>query len=700
MVLMDTWSVDAVTAALDGLADRSLVVIQRDESDFAIYYALDVGSVRMALHGVDPEADLASALGLDVFPSNRVVDLEDVAQVEEPPAQGLRPGDVLVQNVVNVLGVVRADPGEVTTRGDVPYSSPSGPPAGEGERPGPDTGAAIGGTIAAPGRAQRRFRAYAALNAPGGVTVGQQFALFVGFSEHPQTDDEDEQPVIVAGAPPQLTFVVQVAGFGFTFPEGIRRNLTVNRDDPTGVTIEFAVVPATVNRRATRTIEVSFEYDGERCGQAWQDVVVTNPATDEGSPTRRPDPEPDTAQRRSGGTGVTLSVDGRPPSLTVEIRSEAGKPQLEWIFHTREGVPRPADRVLKELEQPSAQAFAEMVMAQLPEAEGSRALPNVVRGMGMVINRPIPEEFWAAVEATWRTLPEGESPSLLIITSEPFVPWELAWVDAASVDPALFPDGVSEGPLGAMWRVGRWVPPMRRRRGPDRPPMPPQASFDVDAMAVVIGDYAADQNIRQLPSAVDEGRSIALRYRGMPLTVSEGDVDRLMNAELERDGAPFAPQAVHFASHGEVSTEQQQYTGIILAGGRRLDILTVEGSRVGQVSGPFVFLNACQVGTASSILSSYGGLAGAFLGTGCRGFLAPLWNVDDDVAKEIALQFYDSTLRQGLPVGEAVRRIRADFGDGAKGTATPLAYVFYGHPELRMNWSGRPSEPARDDGRR
>jgi hypothetical protein len=73
----------------------------------------------------------------------------------------------------------------------------------------------------------------------------------------------------VAGAPPQLTFVVQVAGFGFTFPAGIRRDLTVNRDDPTGVTVQFTVVPTEVNRRATRTIEVSFEYDGERCGQAW-----------------------------------------------------------------------------------------------------------------------------------------------------------------------------------------------------------------------------------------------------------------------------------------------------------------------------------------------------------------------------------------------------------------------------------------------
>lgn len=97
------------------------------------------------------------------------------------------------------------------------------------------------------------------------------------MSDQPQTSDQDEQPIIVPGAPPRLNFIVQVTGFGFTFPEGIRRDLTVDRDDPAGVTVEFAVIAAPVDRRAARTLEVSFEYEGERCGQAWHDVVVTNP---------------------------------------------------------------------------------------------------------------------------------------------------------------------------------------------------------------------------------------------------------------------------------------------------------------------------------------------------------------------------------------------------------------------------------------
>ena len=55
------------------------------------------------------------------------------------------------------------------------------------------------------------------------------------------------------------------------------------------------------------------------------------------------------------------------------------------------------------------------------------------------------------------------------------------------------------------------------------------------------------------------------------------------------------------------------------------------------------------------------------------------------MAKGIALDFYQATLGDGLSVGEAVRRIRAGFGSGQAGTATPLAYVFYGHPDLHLS---------------
>ena len=206
-------------------------------------------------------------------------------------------------------------------------------------------------------------------------------------------------------------------------------------------------------------------------------------------------------------------------------------------------------------------------------------------------------------------------------------------------------------------------------------------------MAVVIGDYASDRSVRPLPKAEEEGKAIALKYKGYPLKATEDDVLRLLQNRLERDGVAFAPTVVHIAAHGEVDTTLQQYSGIILsASDRRLDPIVIQGSELTRRNRPFVFLNACQVGTAGAFLSDYGGMPGAFLSEGCTGYVAPLWNVDDTVAKDFATEFYAAVLDGGTPVAEALRGLRSRFGTQWSGnTATPLAYVFYGHPELTLS---------------
>src|SRR5664280_514028 len=116
MLLGDTWSVEAVRAAVDGLADRSVVVVRRDAPDRPSFYAMDVGAVRAALEGVEPDADLASVLGLTDFSPNPAVDLDDILRVSTKPAPQVRPGYVLLRNV-DVLGLVRTDAAEGGKRG-------------------------------------------------------------------------------------------------------------------------------------------------------------------------------------------------------------------------------------------------------------------------------------------------------------------------------------------------------------------------------------------------------------------------------------------------------------------------------------------------------------------------------------------------------------------------------------------------------
>ena len=64
--------------------------------------------------------------------------------------------------------------------------------------------------------------------------------------------------------------------------------------------------------------------------------------------------------------------------------------------------------------------------------------------------------------------------------------------------------------------------------------------------------------------------------------------------------------------------------------------------------------------------------------------MAPLWSVDDTIAKSTALTFYAETLGKGRPVGEVMRELRARFTTEfpERDQTTPLAYAYYGHPGL------------------
>jgi CHAT domain-containing protein len=122
--------------------------------------------------------------------------------------------------------------------------------------------------------------------------------------------------------------------------------------------------------------------------------------------------------------------------------------------------------------------------------------------------------------------------------------------------------------------------------------------------------------------------------------------------------------------------------GLVLVDGSTLDPFQIKGSQLSQA--PFVFLNACQVGSANKMLGDYAGLAEAFLYAGASGVVAPLWSVKDRLAREIALRFYEGSFA-GLAPAEILRRERATFREeDENASATPLSYLFYGHPNMRL----------------
>jgi hypothetical protein len=306
--------------------------------------------------------------------------------------------------------------------------------------------------------------------------------------------------------------------------------------------------------------------------------------------------------------------------------------------------------------------FARQLIDGIAAREGQPGLFAYLRGVGTTIADEMPQEFWDLAHAlAQRSAAEGRPPTLCILSQEPYVPWELA-----VADPPLVANGASPF-LGAQAAIGRWV------LGQRRPKLPPPTDVSVKDMVVISGVY--DQpGWNRLIEAEEEAAAIQREYAAVGVHAAATDILRCMG------GMPRA-DVLHFAMHG-IYDPNSVLNGLVLVDGSTLDPLQVKGHSLS--SAPFVFLNACQVGSANKILGDYSGMAEAFLYAGAAGVIAPLWSIKDSIAREIALDFYRQVFAGRSPA-EVLRTQRATFHDAPEpASATFLGYVFYGHPGLRL----------------
>jgi CHAT domain-containing protein len=280
-------------------------------------------------------------------------------------------------------------------------------------------------------------------------------------------------------------------------------------------------------------------------------------------------------------------------------------------------------------------------------------------------------------------------PAVLIVSEDPYIPWELA-----VIEPPLVGAGDGSPFLGAQVAVGRW--PLTG----DRPPPRPDAVLRVVERAVVSGEYDRVAGFERLEGAEGEAEALAKAWPGAR------SIDASYPAVREALRGEPAVDLLHFALHGQFAPEGLQ-DGLVLihpdpddsAKPPRPYFLRPEQVRAGGFGErvPFVFLNACQVGAGSRVLGDYAGMAESFLAIGAGSVVAPLWSVDDEVARRAAEGFYADALGAGAGEGaerpsaaEVLRRARARFtgtavkaGEG-EGASTYLAYQYFGHPRLAL----------------
>jgi hypothetical protein len=561
----------------------------------------------------------------------------------------------------------------VTDGGDTPWNietfdQPGGRSGGFGSAPAPPraaeapAAAAAAPPVAAAAAPDPPRSAYALLSAPDVVIAGVAFEVTVGISATAMPgvlgDSALQRPAWSQGP---YSLVIQVIADGLSLQDGEswRHELPVNGDQPyPTVALHLTALPQE-QPIMSRAVQAIYSIGGQTIGHAFRPVSVLRDASLQGvAPTPAPRPE----------VSVTVAPGPRPPDLTARITFAGPQSQgrLAWTFDSPAALALPEEALFCDLGA-NTDDFARQLVNEISALEGKVGIYDELKGRGVEIAKQVPAQFWELLRSVAKvTAPRP--PTVLLLSAEPYVPWELAVVPAPLLDASAAPF------LAAQATVGRWalstVPPPE--------PLPP-AEVRVSSVVVISGDYSNVLYAQDLPEARAEAAQIVAEYAGRPVAANFSDVLACIK------GAPPA-QLMHFAVHGKYD-QSGALNGLLLIDGGNLRVLSdslVSGVTLGGTA-PFVFLNACQVGTGNEVLGNYAGMAAAFLNAGASAVIAPLWSVNDAIASQIALGFYDKVAAGAAPA-EVLRRQRAQFTDSAATlSGTPLAYQFFGDPSMMLS---------------
>jgi hypothetical protein len=254
--------------------------------------------------------------------------------------------------------------------------------------------------------------------------------------------------------------------------------------------------------------------------------------------------------------------------------------------------------------------------------------------------------------------------AIQVISTEPFVPWELVFLK----DPkSASAEGMFLAELGlTRWVHGGWHPS--------------KVSIREGHTKYVAPEYELPDN--RLLEAPAEARFLEERLGAAPVTADFPSVMGLLQQGFD---------LLHFVCHGKA--EQSNIANAELQLSCQLQgawqtssisaLLVEQSARLKGPDGrqPMVVLNACQTGREGWQLTGTGGFAQAFLKAGAGIFVGTLWSVIDRPARVFVEALYEALL-EGKMLGEAAREAR----EKTKGVepSSWLAYAVYGDPYARL----------------
>ena len=674
--------VEEVTAMLARDAREHGAAIRRQWGTSVLWYARDLQDVLTRCSAAAPDELLSDVLNLHETDNVPVIELGD--RGDTPLRTGVvtdhgQPVGVCLPTALESLGpAAREFRGHVPSRVEVDLPGPALTPSS---------------TPAGPVRAWPRFQA------PEIVPAAQPFQVVVGFAI--------SQDAAVVGGPIDLPFTSEltsldlsielVASTGVVALDGWTRPLRVSAQDIAAVQVCFSLVAIEPDPRAgarLASLEVRYVLDGTVCGTASRPLVVL-PSGVQIQPAAPPFGTTWQQAAPPRASPVQLVGDPNAPDLTIEIsKPDRNAASGHYVCKLYSPHPLESDRGPFDVDLgQDAKTFARLLVDEIRLLSSTELLVDLLESVGRLVADRLPLAVFDALREAAR-ISAPAVPAVLIVSAEPFVPWELAWMRAPL-------DATRPCHLGAQALVGRWLRDEGMARSATaamqdevaRPALTPISRLAVRNIAVMAAWYQSSSGLRRLPKAEEEVQVLATDHAGVTLKATQQALGQLLNAKVTDGARRIGIDAVHFAGHGDFDPGRPDGSALFLEDGIPLRSMLFRAAKYGGDRQPLIFLNACMLGIGGELLGDMAGFPGNSLRGGFGGVLGALWEVDDVVAHDLALEFWRRVLppspASGEPVGAVLRDLRSRFAADADEppVATYLAYVYYGHPRLTLTRS-------------
>ena len=284
----------------------------------------------------------------------------------------------------------------------------------------------------------------------------------------------------------------------------------------------------------------------------------------------------------------------------------------------------------------------------------------------------IPEDF--------RSPLQSQAPLVLALDRKAAeICWEM-FVPLIEDRPQELPDD-DHVDTGAFWAISRGL--TRQLQTPFAPPPEPLTLRNEFRILVVVGPG--------LQGAIEEGRKLAKLFKshsdkaGRKIRCDYLEGDESTPMEVLKHLMLGAYDMLHVAAHCWIEGKNAHRSGWILKGGK----LTIRELKPLDRVPKFIFANACQSGVMEDLpidqqVTFAPGFAEAFFARGVANFVCTAWKVEDQAAKDFAVEFYESLFAREERIRDAMKQARQKLIDEKSGLASWGAYQHYGNPEFRL----------------